>query len=481
MFRGPDRQRPTALITGLVLVPLVGACGENATGPGARVETPPTEIPFAAPTVPSAGIRVINVDPAEVGNGCWRYTVTLSADTVAASDPAAEMEIFVKLLEDTCHTNNTPLDNVFIGLTHLFSSDPIGIPLVSQMPPSQVFSFQVNPNPSPGFNAWALNAITDAAGEVRIPYQTAGAAGNDSLRLFPFIVDFADGPLLQFDVVTVEPAELEVSCTPNPITRGEEVTCTASGPPGASVEVQEWKFVGDGHEVVEALTETTWSGIMVIGGTVTVRAEVDGTADTASTELALTPRDWPDDMPTLIGIEFIGCPFLTVDCPLFYPPFLNEHMGATTEVPQATVPDELADFVSDGPNSGWSYIASDGSPIRTDKWQIQLNQVLQDPSDPFWDTRTDCVVADVENNVRTHELAHFSRAEAIIGGQVIGVNRNLEAAVEFSNILDFLDGRLRRERQNVFRRIELAADRQHFFVPLGDPGCDLRLQSFGAP
>jgi len=62
----------------------------------------------------------------------------------------------------------------------------------------------------------------------------------------------------------------KLSCT-SPVVRGQSTTCTINGPSGESISG--WTFTdGNGNQVTSKSTSSTWSGLMVTSGTVTVTA-----------------------------------------------------------------------------------------------------------------------------------------------------------------------------------------------------------------
>jgi hypothetical protein len=88
--------------------------------------------------------------------------------------------------------------------------------------------------------------------------------------------------------------ELTMTCTPGTVTRGDQVSCTASTmPSGAQLEVKQWAFTGAPVPIADTTDATSWSGRLVVGGTVSVTASVEGRSDTiASTTVVVTPRNW---------------------------------------------------------------------------------------------------------------------------------------------------------------------------------------------
>lgn len=90
------------------------------------------------------------------------------------------------------------------------------------------------------------------------------------------------------------PADLVLTCTPPAVERGEEVRCTlGTEPAGASITDPEWRFDGGGF-TVQAAGTLEWQGEMVVSGTVSVTAQVDGLLDDASASIVVAPRDWSD-------------------------------------------------------------------------------------------------------------------------------------------------------------------------------------------
>lgn len=90
---------------------------------------------------------------------------------------------------------------------------------------------------------------------------------------------------------------LKLECTPSTVERALSVSCTPTPPPGVPFEITDWAFVGGPNSQFQVTPgpepPATWDGPMVVGGTVSVYANVDSMADTASTVVEVTPRTWP--------------------------------------------------------------------------------------------------------------------------------------------------------------------------------------------
>ena len=92
------------------------------------------------------------------------------------------------------------------------------------------------------------------------------------------------------------PNSLIVNCSPTTLTRGTEITCTASAS-GGVLALTKWTFTPDPNSQLATLTDSTdntvWPGMIVIGGTVRAYGTVGG-VDTVSNPVAITvtPRNW---------------------------------------------------------------------------------------------------------------------------------------------------------------------------------------------
>lgn len=84
--------------------------------------------------------------------------------------------------------------------------------------------------------------------------------------------------------VRVVTAKLILECTPNPVTRGDEMNCTAKPDPStARLSNVRWAFTDiHGNNIPgPSGDQLKWGGVMVVGGTMKVSGEVDGAALTA--------------------------------------------------------------------------------------------------------------------------------------------------------------------------------------------------------
>lgn len=131
--------------------------------------------------------------------------------------------------------------------------------------------------------------------------------------------------------------QLTVSCTPSPVLRGATVSCSVSAVPSGEIEIETWSFSGidsQGETYIfpgEAdgpITDNPWRGTMAIGGTVSVRASMDGgEPQTLRTEITVQARTWEAEVPHRISkISYAEHPEL--GRPPLYPAEVH-HLGTS--------------------------------------------------------------------------------------------------------------------------------------------------------
>lgn len=184
--------------------------------------------------------------------------------------------------------------------------------------------------------------------------------------------------------VTNQPAKIKLTCTgdrgENSVTRGQTINCIASKDPvdaPGELKVSEWTFLdNDGHNIAGPAGSSvlSWSGIMVVGGTVRAVGTMDGNQAAGTATIQVSPRtDW--------RIEFPAAPAPARSEVLPYPPI--------------TPPGGKADGVfgrhtyswaeprlrgGTGPNRGWYFFRS---PPEFREPRIHINPGLY-PDDPFY-------------------------------------------------------------------------------------------------
>jgi hypothetical protein len=196
-------------------------------------------------------------------------------------------------------------------------------------------------------------------------------------------------------------AELQLTCTPNPVTRGAVIACSAAAT-GGTLDSLRWEFVGPSGDTVSGPDGiASWGGTMVVGGTITVSARLNGSPASDDTLIVVEPRRWP--RITVRGIDdghgdLPNQPRHIHDLAHTHPPFSPAPWDVAT--------------ISDGPNTGWAYLRSIANQFGA---KIHINAGFQ-PGTPFYNMQApgiDPVTGDpfcrksqmaaVERGAREHE------------------------------------------------------------------------------
>ena len=213
---------------------------------------------------------------------------------------------------------------------------------------------------------------------------------------------------------------------------------------------------------------------MVVSGIVSVRAKIGEREETASAQTHVTPRNWVDRIGP-VTIAYYGCPGpLTADCPLPATPEFFHDLARFDPGPSNVVK-TLATVLA-GPNEGFLYIPGAESPVNFRAPEIQVNEVLRHPEDPFWRTRRDCNIAEVHGNVMAHEQIHVAGLMDLMS---VSVTRGwIESFTAFGTKAqkDSAAAEVLRDYYTAFRN---AADSGHTNPRFRDvhPKCDLKLDS----
>lgn len=256
---------------------------------------------------------------------------------------------------------------------------------------------------------------------------------------------------------------LEVSCSPDPIVRGEEITCEASArSSGEAPDVRRWFFEDGGSAVEVERTLPTWSGTMVVSGTVSVVGGPIEAPDTARTEVAVSARNWNDRPPQ--QVTEIRCSGRGSGCPLRDPPqtFADIAQGQFRPANILRPFTRRIEEVTAGPNTGWWFLEGDDGPLVFQEYRIFLHDLLFDPSDPFWRRRSTCSPRQVSlyrSEVRRHEDVHLQRFLRLLPGTPL--NQIAEDAVAFGS-RQFL-------RDSVWRRASAIDDTIEFMTDMASP------------
>lgn len=167
-----------------------------------------------------------------------------------------------------------------------------------------------------------------------------------------------------------------VSCTPSTVTRGYPVTCTASGPYGSTFS--NWTF-SDGANVVIGGGGSTWQGIMVETGTVSVTVTgTDSSVSTPSAVITVLPRNWHTSPASATKVA--NGTFITLPTPP-QPTGLDAGLGQYDW--KANYNGGSGSIVSGGPNSGYYYYPSKIS-FSTFYFHYEINPDLENTASTFY-------------------------------------------------------------------------------------------------
>ena len=230
----------------------------------------------------------------------------------------------------------------------------------------------------------------------------------------------------QSQIVRVDSAELELTC-PDSIMRGERIDCSVRAKPQGELTDIRWGFRDDAGHQIPGPGENAWGGTMVIGGTMSVSAKLNGVPASKSKRISVTARDWSDELPPG-RVEYVSCSQRTDTCP--QSPlareldagitFLPGHLIEVTYRPQP---------VADGPNAGWWYLAGDQPPVKLPGPVTRLNPDVFNPRSAFYTSRRHCRPEDVQHWISTHEAVHVAIGrERVAAGWI---NPELEDRLEF--------------------------------------------------
>jgi hypothetical protein len=258
------------------------------------------------------------------------------------------------------------------------------------------------------------------------------------------------------EVVQQQPATLVLECNGArgavSVERGASLSCAArTEPAGGQVTDARWTFrdtQGDGPAITGPAGQNTWSGPMVVGGTVTLAAKVNGDEQSATAAVTVTKRAWRDVLPER---RTVHCPAAGVaDCPLNVPLVHDMDVGQT-RVRWRILP--RGRRITAGPNTGWNYFSGTEGALEFYDYFTYLNSELLNPRSRLF--RGGCTQSNVTSWVIRHEDVHV--------GKISGyVDRNrLNPLVE--EVVAYGDDAFRQARDRITARVRQMTSN------LGDP------------
>ncbi len=225
--------------------------------------------------------------------------------------------------------------------------------------------------------SWAFGANASPATDTVVkPSCTYGMPGNKTVTLI-----VTDDRGVESDVATLNIRVIELTLeSPATVTRGETATYTATVKPDGLEPTFTWEFTEehegeDGPPISEDTgTTNTWSGQMVVSGTITVTATVNGVPFSKKKITPVDNRSWSDDYPPLPTTNN-GQGTLPVD-PRRYDDLGHTHFTSPDVDVNITPP------VTGGPNRGWMFVQS----VPTGAWShsADINQALYNTRHNFY-------------------------------------------------------------------------------------------------
>jgi hypothetical protein len=168
-----------------------------------------------------------------------------------------------------------------------------------------------------------------------------------------------------------------VNCSPSQVTRGGSVTCTATGPTGSTFS--NWKFSdGTNSPVSGSGTASTWSGVMVTSGTVSVDITTNNKTANFSASVTVSARNWHTNAAS--ATEVPNGTFFLLPVP---PQSTGSDAGLGESQVNFSNNSFSSTFISDsGPNKGYGYYAS--QPSITTTYPYEINPDLENASSAFY-------------------------------------------------------------------------------------------------
>ena len=210
-----------------------------------------------------------------------------------------------------------------------------------------------------GFNVYSLNSsillVTNVGGPDQVLADASGSTYLTSSAFGPIDAQGTYGPT-DADPMLVQARTPSLSCSPGSPTRGSSVTCTVTGV--VAGRVGQWQFSGGGATVNGPSGTTSWGGTAVVGGTVTVSTTGGGTPQGS---FQVSARNWNTSAVSPQSGTVSGySPASPPTSGTALGAYLLQHSGFSVNSTQ----------ISSGPNTGFSYYATQLSLTQTYTYQI---------------------------------------------------------------------------------------------------------------
>ena len=171
---------------------------------------------------------------------------------------------------------------------------------------------------------------------------------------------------------------ITLTCSPSSLTRGSNATCSVSNAPTGAT-FSSWKFTdSNNNTVTSGNTGSSWSGIMVTGGAVSVSVSAGGKSTPLSASVTVTNRNWHTAPASPAPVP--NNTFATLPVP---PQPTGNDSGLGISLERTGNSGFGSTFISSGgPNNGYGYYAT--QPTFTPLlYQYELNPDLQNSTSTF--------------------------------------------------------------------------------------------------
>lgn len=201
----------------------------------------------------------------------------------------------------------------------------------------------------------------NSPGSLTFDTKTVAGGGITTLQLTAAPNDYVY--YLRMEVV-VGSNLITLTCT-GPVTRAEVISCTAAPTnPASTLTVSNWSFTSSASSFRVDRTANvgshTWSGMLVLDGSIAVSGAVDGQPATTSAAVSVAPRDWTGKLAP--KDHTVPSPSLLPAEPDSFARLGWTHMSVEV-APNITAWDKV---ISDGgPNDQFEYMADIGGLAKT--------------------------------------------------------------------------------------------------------------------
>ena len=172
---------------------------------------------------------------------------------------------------------------------------------------------------------------------------------------------------------------MSLSCSPSSVARGSSVTCSVSSAPSGAT-FSSWQFKDSSNNIVSGSgTSSSWSGVMVTSGTVSVSVVAGGGSTPLTASVTVNNRNWHTNPASPVGVS--NGTFYALPVP---PQLTGNFSGLGISNWRAAYGTLSYSTLNDGgPNQGYTYWPSNFSWTNLD-YRYEINPDLQNTGSTFY-------------------------------------------------------------------------------------------------